>query len=89
MRYIPTAPPWPKATRDQITGRTSIEVGMWAHPPRRNELVSDLKRLGSVRRWTARFTTGSGEAMEVLIAAELIELEGERCIVAQTEPAAR
>jgi diguanylate cyclase (GGDEF)-like protein/PAS domain S-box-containing protein len=67
--------------RDEVLGRTSIEVGVFLDPADRSVLAERLTVDGSIREFPARFRTGTGEVREVLISAERIELEGQSCLL--------
>ncbi len=68
-------------SREEVIGRTALELGMWVSPDHRAAFVQGLRDGGSLRNVECAFRTGSGEIREGLGAAELIELKGERCIL--------
>ena len=69
-------------TRNELIGRTSVEVGIFVSPGYRQEvLVEPLLRAGVVRNFEMKFQTGRGDARTLLSSAELIELAGEPCIL--------
>jgi len=69
-------------TREQVIGRTSPELGLWAHPDDRQRLVAALERGGIVREWEFRGQTRDGQVQITSLSAELIQVGGETCILA-------
>jgi PAS domain S-box-containing protein len=69
-------------TRDQVIGRTSPELGLWANPDDRRNLVRELERGGVVREWEFRGQTRDGQVQITSLSAELIQVGGEACILA-------
>ena len=67
--------------REEIFGRTSADLGIWAHPETRSEIVELLRRDASVRDFQTQFIKKSGELVWVLISASVIEIEGVSCLV--------
>jgi diguanylate cyclase (GGDEF)-like protein/PAS domain S-box-containing protein len=67
--------------REQLIGRTSVEVGFWDSAQRRAAGVQELKRRGRMRDLEAPFRRASGELAFGIFHLELIELEGERRVV--------
>jgi len=65
----------------EIVGRTSVELGIWAHPETRSEIVELLRRNSSIRDFQTQFVKKSGELIWVLISASVIEIGGVSCIV--------
>lgn len=67
--------------RDEVIGRTSIELGIWKNSAQRAELVSSLERTGRVRGFETSLRGAEGQTLVWLSAADLIDLNGERCIL--------
>lgn len=68
--------------RPEVIGRTGIELGVWQHPTDREALVQHLQQHGKAEDYEIRVRLRSGEVKTVLCSAEVIELEGQRCIIA-------
>jgi diguanylate cyclase (GGDEF)-like protein/PAS domain S-box-containing protein len=66
---------------EEIVGRTSSELGIWAHPQARAEIVEMLRRNPSFRDFQTQFVKKSGEIFWVLISASVIEIRGVSCII--------
>jgi PAS domain S-box-containing protein len=69
-------------TRDQVIGRTSPELGLWADPNERRRLVELLERDGMVRDFEYLGQARDGSVQITLLSAELIQVGGETCILA-------
>jgi PAS domain S-box-containing protein len=69
--------------RDDVIGRTSIEVGIWPDPNdgQRVAYVNQLRRDGMVRDYPARLRTSSGTILDVEASANIVEIEGEMILV--------
>ena len=67
--------------REEVIGRTSLELKFWERPDDRAKLVEKLNVRGSVRDLEITFQIKSGEARTGLISAETTELAGQKCII--------
>ncbi|MBI2239326.1 MAG: PAS domain S-box protein [Magnetospirillum gryphiswaldense] len=68
-------------TRQETIGRTSIELGIWATPEERSNLVSALMRDGRLNNYQSKGRRKNGELFDGLVSAELFELDGKSCII--------
>ena len=68
--------------REEVIGRTSLEVRFWERPEDRARLIEVLKRHGSVRDLEITFRTKSAEQRTALDSADIIEVNGQKCIIA-------
>jgi PAS domain S-box-containing protein len=68
-------------TRDEIVGRTTEEIGLWANLDQRRECFRRLREEGSVRDLQADFRTKSGSLRTILVNADVIELGGRKCML--------
>jgi diguanylate cyclase (GGDEF)-like protein/PAS domain S-box-containing protein len=66
---------------DEVIGRTSTELGIWAHTAARAEFVEILRRDSTLRDFQTELAKKSGEKISVLISAAVIEIGGIPCIV--------
>src|SRR6202140_5282785 len=71
-------------TRSEVIGRTATELGFWVQPAYRLEMVKKLEEGRRVRGLSTQYTTSKGEVREAELSAELIELEGQACVLAIT-----
>jgi PAS domain S-box-containing protein len=66
--------------REDVIGRTSIELGIWENPEDRSALVEAVRREGSVRRRPTEFRM-AGKKVVALVSAEPIEFGGETLLI--------
>ncbi len=70
--------------RNEVIGRTSLELGIWKDPQRRRELAETLSQEGHVRDFPMDVVIKDGSTRSCVVSAELIELDGRRCLLAVT-----
>lgn len=68
--------------RDDVIGRTASELDFWARPSSRVEMLRLLAESGRVTEFRAQYKTSKGEIRDSDVSAELIELEGQACVLA-------
>jgi len=68
-------------TREEAIGRTPAELGFWVAPERRQEGLAQLRTGDFVRNNEERFRMKDGRIITCLISAEIIEINGEPCVV--------
>lgn len=68
-------------TRDELAGRTPLELDLWVEPSQSRDLLLKLRAERSVRHAAGRLRTRSRAVRDILLSAELIELEGETCLL--------
>jgi PAS domain S-box-containing protein len=68
-------------TREEIIGRTTIELGIWADSDQRPSLIRKLRSDGSLREVPTEFITKSGEIRHALWSAELIDYGGKLVVL--------
>ena len=68
--------------REEVIGHTSMEIKFWERPEDRNSLVEKMEKNGSIRDLEITFCTKSGERRTALDSAELLDIAGEKCILA-------
>jgi len=69
-------------TRDELIGRTVIELGIYCDPDRRSELLAQLAERGQVQRFEVDFRNRLGLVGKLELSGRVIELQGEQCLVA-------
>lgn len=69
--------------REDVIGRTSVELGVF-DPETRARLVQVLEREGMVRGRPLSFNDGQADR-SILFSAQIIELAGQRCVLAQSD----
>ena len=70
--------------RQEVIGRTSLELGIWADPDKRAEMVKTLREKGVILNLEVQFRMKSGEIRNVLWSAEVIDYGEEKCLIAVT-----
>jgi diguanylate cyclase (GGDEF)-like protein/PAS domain S-box-containing protein len=71
-------------TREEVVGRTSVALSIWADVRDRQKLLEMLNKDGVCRNLEARFRKKNGEVIWALMSASLIELDGVRSILSIT-----
>jgi len=69
---------------NEVVGRTTGELGIWADARQQAEVVARWRKHGSVRSMEFCFRKKSGELGTGLISGELIELGGRPCAISTT-----
>jgi PAS domain S-box-containing protein len=68
-------------TREEILGRTPVELGLWVDPAQRDEGIRLLKAGQTVRSMECRFRVKSGEERVTVLSADVVMFDGEACIL--------
>ena len=68
-------------TRNQVIGRTSLELGIWKNSAQRAELVNRLKNEGFVRNFETAIRGAHDQTVIWLSSADLISVNGELCML--------
>jgi PAS domain S-box-containing protein len=68
-------------TREEILGRTPLELGLWVDPAQRDEGIRELKAGRTVRSMECRFRVKSGEERMTVLSADIVMFDGEACIL--------
>ena len=69
-------------SRQDIIGRTSQDIQFWKSPEDRARFIEPLEKQGRARDLEISFLTKFGEERTALDSADLVELDGEKCIIA-------
>lgn len=67
--------------KEEVQGRTTAEIGVWQSAEEQTRFMDLLKQAGSVRNAEVQLRSKNGEARQVLLSSELIELHGKQCSV--------
>ena len=68
-------------TREEIIGRTSLDIGVFSSEVHRKAMIGSLLQTGSIRNLELMFPTKNGQMRLLLCSAEVIELAGEKCVI--------
>lgn len=71
--------------RQDLIGRTIFEVGIWDDPRERQRTIDEIREHGIVRNRMTRFRNSSGKPIDTIYSAEIIELDGQPCLLAVSE----
>ncbi|MBN1860752.1 MAG: PAS domain S-box protein [Candidatus Thermoplasmatota archaeon] len=66
-------------TRDEVVGRTSIELNLWVDPNDRNKFIQNMREKGVVRNFECKMRNKTGGIGNVLLFSEIITFKGEPC----------
>ncbi|MBC8159390.1 MAG: PAS domain S-box protein, partial [Alphaproteobacteria bacterium] len=70
--------------REEVVGRTSSELGIWANPGNRERMVAGIRDHGLVENLETTFCRKDGSLMTALMSARAISLDGEPHLIAVT-----
>ncbi|MDO9434807.1 PAS domain S-box protein [Hydrogenophaga sp.] len=65
----------------EVKGKTSLEIGAWLTPQDREAFVARLLRDGHIDSYETRMRHKDGSLVDTRLWAELIEIDGEPCIL--------
>ncbi len=68
-------------TREELIGRSSLDLGVWVDPADRTRFVEQIGERGGLRDFEARFRKKSGAVIDALVSAEPMEIDGEPHII--------
>ncbi len=71
--------------REEVIGRSAIELKFWTEPGQRAQLLEKLRAQGQVQDVEINFGTKSGQIRAGLLSAEVIEVAGQPCLLAVTK----
>ncbi|MBI5582639.1 MAG: PAS domain S-box protein [Deltaproteobacteria bacterium] len=63
-------------SRDEVIGRTAIELGLWPHPEERAQVMEIIQAQKALRNYDITFKMKSGELRHFLWSGELMEIGG-------------
>ena len=76
---------WSGYNREEVIGRTTIELGFWVQPPARAGFVSHILKDGGMDSFPLTYRVENGEMRDTLHSARIIELEGVPCILSHIQ----
>jgi two-component system cell cycle sensor histidine kinase/response regulator CckA len=71
--------------RDELIGRTAQDLGIWGDPTEKTAMLRKLQAQMSVRNMPCQLRTKSKQLRQVLLSAELFDLEGEPFLLTITQ----
>ncbi|MEO8434830.1 MAG: PAS domain S-box protein [Pyrinomonadaceae bacterium] len=67
--------------RDEVIGRTTCDIGLWADPEFRRTMTGLLREQGRAADLEFKYRRKSGEIRDGLLSVDLIELSGNPCVL--------
>jgi diguanylate cyclase (GGDEF)-like protein/PAS domain S-box-containing protein len=67
--------------RDEAIGRTSTDLNLWASVENRQEMIDGLAKDGAVRELPTQFRTKSGQILDCVLTAEMLDLDEGPCVL--------
>ncbi len=67
--------------REEIIGRTSYQLNTWGDIRQRDKILQILRKSGSVRNFEIKHRTRAGIIKTSILSAEIIELDGKKCLL--------
>jgi len=67
--------------REQVIGRSALDLGIWVDGLERQELVRRIQRQRRVEDFEARIRRADGEIRITHMSADAVELYGDRCLI--------
>ena len=68
-------------TREQMIGKTSLDIGLWRDPEERRRLFADLDANPRVQNREVHFRRGDGEEILCELSGQVFELNGEKVLL--------
>ncbi len=68
-------------TRQEVIGRSSLEIGIWADPADRARLVEAVQAQGRVQNWEIGFRRKDGSLITALVSARPIHINNDDCLL--------
>jgi PAS domain S-box-containing protein len=66
---------WSGYSREEVLGRSTVEMGLWVDPDERQRIACDLRNGGVILNREARMRTKGGDVRDILFSARLIEID--------------
>ena len=67
--------------RDEVIGRTPLEIDLWVNPDQRTAFMREIVEKGNIRDLEVSLRRKDGQIRTSLGSAEVIEVEGEPCVL--------
>ncbi len=70
-------------TKEDLLGKTSLELKIWVNPDERNKMINTLRKKGFVKDMEAHLRTKGGHIITGLLSAQLITLQENDYIISE------
>lgn len=67
--------------REEVIGRSTVDLGIWSNLEDRESILADVRSHGYVRGREVKVRMRDGRVRSVLLAAELVEIDGEPSVL--------
>jgi PAS domain S-box-containing protein len=67
--------------REEVAGRTSLELNLWVHPENRPGLSSQARVAGKVEDFEFELRRKDGAALVCLLSVDIVEIAGRKCFL--------
>jgi PAS domain S-box-containing protein len=67
--------------REEVIGHPVLDIGVWVDPRQREQGLAILRQGRPVRNMETRFRTKSGEELVAIASADVVDIDGRRCIL--------
>ncbi|MBX3331248.1 MAG: PAS domain S-box protein [Nitrospira sp.] len=67
--------------REEMIGRTTVELGLWADPSERATVIRELQEQGSLHNREGLLRTKSGEIRALMVSVDSIQFEATPCLI--------
>jgi PAS domain S-box-containing protein len=68
-------------SRDEVIGRSSLELNLFVNPADRQQLIHQLQQAGSVRDYELEIRRKTGEVRQASLSTEMIVIHDESCLL--------
>ncbi len=68
-------------SKTETLHHTSLELGVWESQAERDRFVAELRKSGKASENERSFTTRTGKPITLLFSSEIIELDGQACVL--------
>lgn len=68
-------------TREEVIGRTTLELGLWANPSERASVLQEIQERGHLHNREGLLRTKSGEIRTIMVSVEPIQLGSIPCLI--------
>jgi PAS domain S-box-containing protein len=68
-------------SREEMIGHSTLELGFWVEPERRDAFIAQMRRDGRVRDFEGDFRIKHGGIIPLLLNADVIEMNGIKCML--------
>jgi len=65
---------WLGYSREEVLGRTCVDLGVWESPVERDQVLKDMRARGAIRQRECRWHNRDGDGFTILLSAETIKL---------------